>query len=909
MRDIEQSETAVEGRQDLVQKVAARVVALAAWKGRTSRSHVIAWLYASGFLVAAVIVVCTVLMLANLRDKHLMEATRELQNLALTLAEQMDRSFNAVELVQRSLSDPLEALQLTTNQEFEQRVSAHSMNLTLKDKISGLPYIVALTFISAEGKLLNSSLSWPTSVIDVTDREYFNALKSDPLLRRFIGKPVLNRATGTLTIHVARAVRASDNRLLGLVLVAMELRYFEQSFAAISLLPGSSITLQRDDGILVARHPPVEATVGKIFTAFLVPLAKTDRATIRLMSQIDGKERIVTARRLAHYPLFITVGLEVRAALAVWREGGLTILAAAAALIVVIGSIIFVGGHRVAARLRGQNLQFDAALNNMTQGLIMFDAAERLLVCNNQYIEMYGLSRDVVKPGSTLKQILMHRAELDPQRGDPEQSRAKHLAKMSLGQPSNFVVATADGREIAIASQPIPDGGWVVTHEDVTERRKAEAKISHMSLHDGLTNLPNRLLFREQIEDRLAHLSRDQQFAVLSLDLDGFKRVNDTLGHPFGDKLLQQASARMSECLGEGDTIARLGGDEFAILRGNIKQPTDALILAERIFEVISAPFDLDGQQVVVGVSIGIVIAPTDAAEPDRLLKNADMALYRAKADGRGTYRFFEPAMDALMQARRVLEIDLRKALINDEFVLYYQPLVNLERQEISAFEALIRWNHPKRGLVSPLDFIPLAEQTALIVPIGEWVLRQACRDAMKWPHEISVAVNLSPAQFRVRNLPRVVMSALGQSGLPAQRLELEITESVLLVDNELTLDILHQLRKLGVRISMDDFGIGYSSLSYLQSFPFDKIKIDRSFVRNLASSADSKAIVRAVAGLGSSLGMSTTGEGVETQEELDYLKEEGCTEAQGYLLSKPRPANEVHELLSKQLAIAKVVA
>ena len=352
MRDIEQSETAVEGRQDLVQKVAARVVALAAWKGRTSRSHVIAWLYASGFLVAAVIVVCTVLMLANLRDKHLMEATRELQNLALTLAEQMDRSFNAVELVQRSLSDPLEALQLTTNQEFEQRVSAHSMNLTLKDKISGLPYIVALTFISAEGKLLNSSLSWPTSVIDVTDREYFNALKSDPLLRRFIGKPVLNRATGTLTIHVARAVRASDNRLLGLVLVAMELRYFEQSFAAISLLPGSSITLQRDDGILVARHPPVEATVGKIFTAFLVPLAKTDRATIRLMSQIDGKERIVTARRLAHYPLFITVGLEVRAALAVWREGGLTILAAAAALIVVIGSIIFVGGHRVAARLR-----------------------------------------------------------------------------------------------------------------------------------------------------------------------------------------------------------------------------------------------------------------------------------------------------------------------------------------------------------------------------------------------------------------------------------------------------------------------------------------------------------------------------------------------------------------------------
>jgi diguanylate cyclase (GGDEF)-like protein len=453
------------------------------------------------------------------------------------------------------------------------------------------------------------------------------------------------------------------------------------------------------------------------------------------------------------------------------------------------------------------------------------------------------------------------------------------------------------------------NGGWVATHEDITERRKADAKISHMALHDALTNLPNRLLFREQMVDRLAHLSRDQQFAVLCLDLDGFKRVNDTLGHPFGDKLLQQVAARMSECLREGDSIARLGGDEFVILQGNIKQPNDAIILAERVFEVTSAPFDLDGQQVVIGVSIGIAIGPTDAADPDHLLKNADMALYRAKADGRGTYRFFEPEMDALMQARRTLEIDLRKALANGEFELYYQPLVNLERQEVSCFEALIRWNHPERGLVAPLEFIPLAEQTALIVPIGEWVLRQACSEAMKWPPQISVAVNLSPAQFRMRNLPQVVMSALAQSGLPAQRLEFEITESVLLVDNELTLDILHQLRKLGVRISMDDFGIGYSSLSYLQSFPFDKIKIDRSFVHNLASSADSRAIIRAVAGLGSSLGMATTGEGVETQEELDYLKAQGCTEAQGYFYSRPRPAGDTLELLSKQSVVAKAVA
>ncbi|MGZ8999212.1 MAG: putative bifunctional diguanylate cyclase/phosphodiesterase, partial [Allosphingosinicella sp.] len=473
----------------------------------------------------------------------------------------------------------------------------------------------------------------------------------------------------------------------------------------------------------------------------------------------------------------------------------------------------------------------------------------------------------------------------------------------------SLVVKSADGREIAIANQPMANGGWVSTHEDITERRRADAKIAHMALHDALTSLPNRLFFRDQIENRLAHLSRDQQFAIFCLDLDGFKRVNDTLGHPFGDKLLRAVAKRMNECLREGDIIARLGGDEFAVLQGSFRHPGDAIALAERLSEAASTPFDLDGQQVVVGVSTGIAIAPADAADPDQLLKNADLALYRAKADGRGTHRFFEPQMDALMRARHAMEVDLRKALLNDEFELHYQPVVNLETQEISSFEALIRWNHPQRGRIAPLDFIPLSEETALIVPIGEWVLRRACAEAMNWPDHIGVAVNLSPAQFKMRNLSLTVMSVLAQSGLAAHRLELEITEAVLLVNNQATLETLHQLRNLGVRIAMDDFGTGYSSLSYLRSFPFDKIKIDRSFVRGLASSADSKAIIRAVAGLGSDLGMRTTGEGVETQEELDYLRNEGCTEAQGYFLSTPRPASEVLQLLSKRQAAAKAVA
>jgi diguanylate cyclase (GGDEF)-like protein len=559
--------------------------------------------------------------------------------------------------------------------------------------------------------------------------------------------------------------------------------------------------------------------------------------------------------------------------------------------------------------LQAQNVRFDAALNNMMHGLVMFDAAERLVVCNAQYIEMYRLSRDVVKPGCSLRELLRHRAERDSSCRDPDQYRAELLAKLTPRKAANFVEMTVDGREISVASRPMPNGGWVVTHEDITERRRAEAEISHMALHDALTDLPNRRLLYEQLEDRFAHRSRDQEFALLCLDLDRFKVVNDTLGHAFGDKLLRQVAERMSGCLRQGDTLARLGGDEFAILQGNIKQSNDAAVLATRLNEAINAPFDLDGHHVVIGVSIGIAIAPIDALNANQLLKSADMALYRAKADGRDTYRFFESEMDSLRQLRRALELDLRKALVNEEFELYYQPLINLATREISGFEALIRWNHPARGLVAPLDFIPLAEETALIGPIGEWVLRQACGEAMKWPDHIRVAVNLSPVQFKARNLLQMVKSALEGSRLPAWRLELEITEPALLVDDPLMLETLHQLHNLGVRISIDDFGVGYSSLSHLRSFPFDKIKIDRSFVRDLASKPDSKAIIRAVIGLGGSLRMVTTAEGIETQEELDYLSREGCTEAQGYFFSKPRPAAEIFQLLSEQRVSARAVA
>lgn len=451
--------------------------------------------------------------------------------------------------------------------------------------------------------------------------------------------------------------------------------------------------------------------------------------------------------------------------------------------------------------------------------------------------------------------------------------------------------------------------------EDIAERKRAEAQIARLAHYDPLTELPNRVLFQRHLSEALARRARKgDQLAVHFIDLDRFKTVNDTLGHPLGDELLRVAAERLRGCVREGDTVARLGGDEFAVVQAGLSDMTGATRLAERIVEAMSAPFDLQGHQVVIGASVGVAAAPSDGEDADELLKKADMALYRAKADGRGAFHFFERAMDEQLQARRALELDLRRALTAGEFELYYQPLYNLGDERVTGCEALLRWRHPDRGMVSPADFIPLAEEIGLIVPLGDWVLRTACAEAARWPDHVRLAVNLSPAQFRDRGLVRTVVSAIAASGLPAQRLELEITESVLLQDSAANMSMLHDLKALGVRISMDDFGTGYSSLSYLRSFPFDKIKIDQTFVRDILEDSDAMAIIKAVLDLGSSMGIVTTAEGVETLEQLNALRGQGCAEIQGYFISRPAPASEIAQLLgitetSASAAAAEVVA
>jgi len=556
-------------------------------------------------------------------------------------------------------------------------------------------------------------------------------------------------------------------------------------------------------------------------------------------------------------------------------------------------------GKEQEENLRIRNLQFDTAINNMSQGLCFFDAAHRLIVCNDRYVEMYDLPRDRVGPGTPLAEIVDMRFEVG---SFPAMSRDEYLhwrTKVAVSaEPTDSIVELRNGRTFKIRHRPMPDLGWVATHEDITEQRRSEVKIEYMAHHDSLTDLANRVLLNQRIEQALGRrIHREEMLAVHHLDLDQFKAVNDTFGHPAGDKLLKMVADRLRGLVRETDTVARMGGDEFVIVQAPITDPADATCLAQRTIRLMSEPFDIAGHQAVIGASIGIAVGPGDGLRPDKLLRNADLALYRAKSDGRGTFRFFEPAMDLQMQTRRIMERDLRKALPAGQFELHYQPVVNLASNEISGFEALIRWNHPEKGLVTPATFIPLAEEIGFIVPIGEWVIRQACATAAQWPADLRVAVNISAVQFRSPGLMQVIVGALAASGLHPTRLEIEITETVLLQNKETTLAFLHQLRALGIRIAMDDFGTGYSSLTYLQCFPFDKIKIDRSFVKDITENAGSLNIVRAVAALAKGMGMTTTAEGVETSEQLDKITSEGCTEMQGYLFSRPLPAQEIERL------------
>ena len=521
---------------------------------------------------------------------------------------------------------------------------------------------------------------------------------------------------------------------------------------------------------------------------------------------------------------------------------------------------------------------------------------ERILGVNDAAIEHYGYSRTEFEK-LTIRSLQAFESE-PPWAGGRSSDELAARTWKHVRADGTLIDLAIYSRQLVYGDQP----SVLLALMDITERKRAEARLAFMAQHDALTGLPNRNLLRQHMDEIMLHTRRGaEKIAVLVLGIDNFKSVNDTLGHGIGDKLLRGVGKRLRSMLREEDTLARLNSDEFAIVQSGLTRPEDAVLLARRLLEAIGDPFLLDGHSVVIGASIGIAMAPGDGDESEKLLKHADMALSRAKNDARGTFSFFEAGMDARAQSRRKIEIDLRDAIQNDVLRPYYQPLIDLASGRITGFEALVRWPHPERGMISPAEFIPVAEETGLINGLGGLMLRRACLDAALWPGDVRVAVNLSPLQFRVGNLLSVVMDALRQSGLPAKRLELEITETLLLEKSSQVLATLHALRSLGVRISMDDFGTGYSSLSYLRSFPFDKIKIDQSFVRDLGSNRDAQAIVRSIISLGIGLGVTITAEGVETEAELSCLRAEGCHEGQGYLFSHARPNAEIVKLLRAQ--------
>jgi diguanylate cyclase (GGDEF)-like protein len=573
------------------------------------------------------------------------------------------------------------------------------------------------------------------------------------------------------------------------------------------------------------------------------------------------------------------------------------------ALAVAGGAILILGlslaGALADRRVRERDRQLATAVNNMSHGVTMFDAAERLQVFNDRYIEMYRLSRDVVKVGATLEEIIRHRKEVGSLPLDPQEYCDDLRRKLAAGGTVSFVIETPQGKVVAVTCRTMEGGAWVAIHEDVTERRRAEQRAEYLAHHDPLTGLANREAFNAALAEAIMRTTAaGGSFALLCIDLDRFKEINDVFGHQAGDTALREIARRIALAAGDAH-VARLGGDEFAVIAEDAR-PADAAILAERMLTETAAELKIVGEPLRGGISIGVAMFPNDGGEADQLIGNANAALHRAKTEGRATVRFFEAGMDRRLRERRTLQRDLKDALARGEFVLHYQPQARV-KGAIIGFEALLRWNHPTRGTIPPGDFIPLAEESGIIVALGEWVLRNACREAASWRNPLRIGVNLSPVQFRHGDLPALVHQVLIETGLSPSRLELEITESVLIDDLTHTVTILRRLKALGVRIAMDDFGTGYSSLSYLQAFPFDTIKIERRFILDLQQKPQSATIVRAVIGLARGLDLPVVAEGVETQEQLDFLEAAHCDTVQGYLIGRPHPIGHYADLVGRE--------
>jgi diguanylate cyclase (GGDEF)-like protein len=789
---------------------------------------------------------------------------------------------NNVAMVQRvsgSLAGASEQAMLRTVEAMDQRLiylrqvfrrdpAAFDLSFLAEDNGYKDRLMMQAAFIDEVGLLRQTSLGHTDGTLSLADRPHFLAHLNTPDDALYISAPVLGRVSQKWSVQFTRKVFAPDGRFAGVLVGSLDPAWMMQLQASLDVQ--GSLQLIGDDGVVRASAPDF-TQIGRNLSPG--QLAALQSAGVPSGSVQDGT---TVLRHLPNYPLSVLVSVDGAALFAgYWR-----------ALLVMIGlgvgitaAVVLAGLVLLHFRVRAASAQaaLGGAIENIDQGLVMLDGNGRLSVCNERFSTLLQLPPGIAVPGADLRPLLaLGRAERERPRADAAAVEERFLP---------------DGSVLEIRTRGLPDGGQVRTYTDVTERWEAEERIFFLAHHDGLTGLANRFTLRDHLQQAMALAREDGELiAVLCLDLDRFKHVNDSMGHPMGDELLKQVADRLRHLTRESGIIARSGGDEFIVVQTQLPGRMEALQVAERIRHAMRIPFVLERREIIIGTSIGIALFPGEAETLDGLLKNADTALYRAKSDGRGSIRFFEPAMEESARERADLEQDLRVALAERAFQLYFQPLFAADAETIVAYEALLRWEHPVRGMISPASFIPVAEECGLILPLGRWVLEEACRAAVGWPNSCVVAVNLSPIQIQRGDVPALVETVLRETGLDPARLEIEITEGVLIQDADAALATLTALKALGVSLVLDDFGTGYSSLSYLSRFPFDKLKIDKSFTRGLGLNEEERVIVEAIIALGKSLGLRVTAEGVETEAQLQFLRCRGCDEFQGFLLGVPRP-------------------
>ena len=840
----------------------------------------------------------------QLRTDAISAAVSETGNIASVLAVQLSRSLMSIDTALLEIKRSVQAQGIDSPSALQDVIDRREFRESLAKYLARLPQVFSIAIADREGQIVVSTAGSTATRFNVAGRDFFWKARDRRDGQLTASIPAINRINDKQTIVFSRRLEDSKGNFVGIVLAGVNTEYFEDIYGAIQSVHSLLFTLLDPDGIILFRHPEGANATGKELSnkAIWRDALSKGEGGFRVFGQADSNIRYVSIRKVPEYPLIVDISVTEATSFAIWRQRATAIGLGSAIFLLFSIYLLRAITRQVRllsnseASLAQKSQQLDAALNNMSQGVAMFDGRQRLIISNTQLAKIYRLTPEQTKPGTPFRVILDARAAVGSVPADVRNFVADSLDQVSRVGLSHSYYELRDGRTVSVSLQGMDGGGWVSIHQDITAQKRIEAELEHLACHDALTGLANRSLFTEKANAALARMRRQgEAFSVLMLDLDRFKSVNDSFGHPAGDALLREIARRLLNTVREVDCVARFGGDEFAVLQAPCKdQKAGVIALSDRILPAVTEPYDFNGRKLILETSIGIALAPQDGDDVDALIKHADLALYRAKTEGRNRYCFFAASMEAEARNRRELEDDMRMALTRHEFELQYQTIVNLESRQCCGAEALVRWRHPERGMLLPDRFIPVAEDSGLIVPLGEWILRQACADAGKWPSRFKVAVNLSPTQFKHGDLLDVLKSALNDTGLPPERLELEITEWVLLENNAENLAILRDIKDLGVAIVLDDFGTGYSSMTYLQMFPFDRIKIDQTFIQNIMHHTTDAAIVCAIAGLGRNLGIATVAEGVETEEQLIAVRAAGCQLAQGYLFSRAVSASEI---------------